>query len=347
MTGDSEILYQYKTITNNDSGEHYASVGFESFDQLKGIQYSYDNLYAPGAPTLGNSKAIRITTNTGRGAVKGKVELDNGGFNQNVNVSVTTGQHRVTSRSGEYWIMDVPVGTADVTAAINGYFPATVAGVNVMANVTTTDINFSPSICPSPQNLAASEGLSDRIEVTWDAVAHPDITGYNVFRADWQNGEYQKLNSDPVSGASYTDVALPDSGTYWYYVTAVFAGSYGGAESFASNTDSGSLENTTGADDNKQSIPTQFFLSQNYPNPFNPVTSISYGLPKDADVKIEIFNVLGQNVRTLVDEHQTAGYKSVIWDGMDRSGARVSSGVYFYNIDAGNYRDSKKMLLLK
>ena len=78
------------------------------------------------------------------------------------------------------------------------------------------------------------------------------------------------------------------------------------------------------------------------PNPFNPQTTISYGLPNDSDVRIDIFNVLGQQVVTLVDEYQTAGYKSVVWDG-----SNVSSGVYFYTIQAGDHHASKKMLLIK
>jgi len=347
LTGDSEILYQYKTITNNDSGEHYSSVGFEDYDQIRGIQYSYDNFYAGGAATLANSRAIKLTTNTGRGAISGKVDLSNGGFNQGVLVSTATGQHRLTPQSGDFWIKDVPPGTAEVSARIDGYFPATISGVNVAANITTPDVNFALTGCPQPQNLAASEGLGDRIEVTWDVVGHPDLVGYNIFRAAWPNGIYQKLNSDPVGGESFTDVAVPDSGTYWYYVSAVFSGDYGDAESFASNIDSGSLEEPTGIDDNQPSIPAEFFISQNYPNPFNPSTSISYGLPSDADVRIEIFNILGQNVRTLIDERQKAGYRSVVWDGADNSGARVSSGVYFYTIEAGSYRDSRKMLLIK
>jgi hypothetical protein len=94
-------------------------------------------------------------------------------------------------------------------------------------------------------------------------------------------------------------------------------------------------------------IPDRFELFQNYPNPFNPQTQIRYDLPISGQVKLSIFNVLGQRVRVLVDELQDAGHKSVIWDGKDGRGQEVASGIYFYKISAENYRKTKKMVLLK
>jgi len=94
-------------------------------------------------------------------------------------------------------------------------------------------------------------------------------------------------------------------------------------------------------------LPTEFGLSQNVPNPFNPSTVVEYALPKDAQVNLSIYNVLGQHVKTLVDEMQRAGRQSVTWDGTDASGTSVASGVYFYKIRAGDFSNTKKMLLLK
>jgi len=97
----------------------------------------------------------------------------------------------------------------------------------------------------------------------------------------------------------------------------------------------------------KESTPQHFSLSQNYPNPFNPQTTISYALPQNAHVKLVVYNLLGQKVKTLVDEHQSAGHKTVWWDGKDESGAPVASSVYFYRIDADEFFEVKKMLLVK
>jgi hypothetical protein len=94
-------------------------------------------------------------------------------------------------------------------------------------------------------------------------------------------------------------------------------------------------------------LPTEFALSQNVPNPFNPTTIVQYALPKDAQVNIAVYNVLGQHVKTLVNDMQRAGMQTVTWDGTDNSGSSVASGVYFYKIRAGDFSDTKKMVLLK
>lgn len=90
-----------------------------------------------------------------------------------------------------------------------------------------------------------------------------------------------------------------------------------------------------------------FTLFGNSPNPFNPETEISYYLPKDGEVKIVIYNTLGQKIRTLVDELQKAGYRSARWDGKDEFGKPVASGVYFYKVQANRELQIRKMTLVK
>jgi hypothetical protein len=97
----------------------------------------------------------------------------------------------------------------------------------------------------------------------------------------------------------------------------------------------------------ESSLPVALSLDQNYPNPFNARTEIKYALPVDSDVKLEVFNVLGQKITTLVDDRQTAGYYNLIWDGTNESGQVVSSGIYMYKLIAGDNALIKKMLLLK
>ena len=96
-----------------------------------------------------------------------------------------------------------------------------------------------------------------------------------------------------------------------------------------------------------QERPTAFTLFQNHPNPFNPETEISYVLPKDTHVNLTIYNILGQKVKTLVDGFETAGRKSVTWDGKDVGGNQVTSGVYFYRICAGDFEETNRMVMLK
>ena len=97
-----------------------------------------------------------------------------------------------------------------------------------------------------------------------------------------------------------------------------------------------------------QSTPKEFALHQNFPNPFNPDTTIKYDLAESADVTLQIYNVLGQVVRTMVaSEAQNAGRYQIRWNGMDDRGVSVSSGIYFYRISAGEFQNVRKLMLLK
>ena len=97
-----------------------------------------------------------------------------------------------------------------------------------------------------------------------------------------------------------------------------------------------------------QTLPEAFALADNFPNPFNPATTIQYALPQAADVELTVYNLVGQPVRTLVAEHQSAGHYAVEWDATNDSGHSLSSGMYFYRLQAGEeFLEVKKMLLLK
>ncbi|MDP6533298.1 MAG: Ig-like domain-containing protein, partial [Candidatus Marinimicrobia bacterium] len=98
---------------------------------------------------------------------------------------------------------------------------------------------------------------------------------------------------------------------------------------------------------NGELLPEVFALHQNYPNPFNPVTTLRYDLPENGHVNITIYDMLGRQVKTLINQTQDAGYKSVIWAGTDTNSKPVSAGIYLYQIQAGEYLQTKKMVLLK
>jgi hypothetical protein len=94
-------------------------------------------------------------------------------------------------------------------------------------------------------------------------------------------------------------------------------------------------------------VPAEFALKDNYPNPFNPRTTIQYDLPISGNVSVIIYNVAGQEVKRLVNSAQEAGYHSVVWNGTNLSGGKAAAGIYFYQIQAGGFVRTKKMLLLK
>ena len=96
-----------------------------------------------------------------------------------------------------------------------------------------------------------------------------------------------------------------------------------------------------------ETVPVHIDLLQNYPNPFNPTTQIKYDLPEDAMVSITIYDIMGRSIKSLVNSNQSAGYRSIQWNATNNLGEPVSAGLYLYTIQAGQFRQVRKMVLLK
>jgi hypothetical protein len=109
----------------------------------------------------------------------------------------------------------------------------------------------------------------------------------------------------------------------------------------------GHLDVTVSKDASTATLPIDFSLDQNHPNPFNPSTEISFSLPVASNVRLDVFNIMGQTVATLVNGNLQAGKHSVVWNGKSSAGETAASGVYFYKIEAAGFTDVKKMLLMK
>jgi hypothetical protein len=105
--------------------------------------------------------------------------------------------------------------------------------------------------------------------------------------------------------------------------------------------------NTTTGVKYTQMIPKEFTVFQNYPNPFNPTTQISYSIPENARVVVKVYDMVGREVTTLVNEDQTSGMHNVQWNGLNANGSHVASGAYIYSVQAGTHRTFKKMMFLK
>ena len=171
------------------------------------------------------------------------------------------------------------------------------------------------------------------------AYAHQiGVTGNsNVFVRPYNNGTFLATNQvNPIAASiNYSPVRAG----YRYAADSCFASwSVGGTNSL--NVTAGCGGTVTGVGNN--GIPVSYSLSQNYPNPFNPSTRISYSLPKDGLVKITVFDVLGKEVTTLVNNVQTAGAYV-----FEFNASSLTSGIYFYKLEAGNFVDTKKMVLIK
>ena len=111
--------------------------------------------------------------------------------------------------------------------------------------------------------------------------------------------------------------------------------------------DKGQLHGQMTKSMNIENIPDDFVLYPNYPNPFNPQTRIDFGLPEEGHVNLKIYDIMGREVVTLVNQVFTPGYKSIVWNATNNLGHPVSAGMYFYAIQIKDFRQIKKMILLK
>jgi hypothetical protein len=184
------------------------------------------------------------------------------------------------------------------------------------------------------------------VRLDWTTVSETNNYGFEVQRSLENENAYSTLPNSFIPGHGTTNepqhYMFIDSSAYaarWYYRLRQID-----LDGMVHFSDGVSVNVLTGV--SQQGIPDRFGLSQNYPDPFNPTTTIRYELPQAAHVTLKIYNVLGQEVATLVDGLQDAGYRSIVWNA-----ANVSSGVYFYRITAvagtTTFTDVRKMLVVK
>ena len=180
-----------------------------------------------------------------------------------------------------------------------------------------------------PHNLTA-EMSDDSIILYWNANTEPDLAGYNIYRSDCSGGPYTKINSTLIANTSYFDISGTEND--FYCVTAVIEAC---TESRLSNE---AFYQTGTSDEHYKQLS---FISVS-PNPVRNSASISYSLPKSGNISLEIYNIKGQLVETLVTEHQEAGKHSVVWDVKNNR-----SGIYFYRIQTSDFSETKKCILMK
>jgi len=186
-----------------------------------------------------------------------------------------------------------------------------------------------------PASLSASPG-DEMVELYWQTP--PDslrnLLGYNVYRDD------EQINEELLVVTEYLDTDVINDVTYRYHVTAL----YDEGESGPSNR---VLATPSSSSSEPEIIPFRTELLGNYPNPFNPETKISFYLDKGERVKLEVFNIGGQKISTLIEETLQQGEHSVIWSPRTTRGRDLPSGVYLYRLQAGDYDRTRKMLYLK
>ena len=196
-------------------------------------------------------------------------------------------------------------------------------------------------LAPEPPAELVGSVSNDEVVLAWMLGDPRDDTfkENNVYRGTTSNTATMTLLAT-TSANDYVDATAEIGVDYFYAVTSV---DFAGNESNFSNVEAIMI---VGIGD-ETSLPTEFALRQNYPNPFNPSTTISYSLPTASDVKIVVYNLLGNEIATLVNGQQAAGYHNVEWNGRSNSGQLVSTGVYLYRISADDFTSIRKMILMK
>jgi hypothetical protein len=195
------------------------------------------------------------------------------------------------------------------------------------------------NLAPLPPDSLTEATVSGKVVLQWHRSVEPDLYDYVVYRSDSSITDPNKINPyDTTSDIKYTDMH-PLLGKLGYYLVR--------AEDKHGNLSNGSNQisvnvSITGVENQQTQIPNEYNLEQNYPNPFNPSTIINYAVPKTSLVTIIIYDVLGREVRTIVNEERTAGNYSVQFNA-----GNLASGIYFYRIQAGSFVQTKKLILLK
>ena len=193
--------------------------------------------------------------------------------------------------------------------------------------------NIPPGV---PEGLAVSLENSQAL-ISWLPSIDDDFQYYNLGKDSDET--FQNAQSFNTAQNSFTDSDVEDGMMYFYRIRAA---DYSGNWSDYSEI----VQLSTLSNDNTN-VAERFMLHQNYPNPFNPMTTLQYDIPEDAFVKFRVFDMSGNAVKTLVNKTMTSGFKSIRWDATNNLGQPVSAGVYLYTIEAGEFRQTKKVILLK
>lgn len=225
---------------------------------------------------------------------------------------------------------------------ING-FNSGVASLDIYVG---TALNGPPS---KPQNLQVTASSTNHPELTWEANIEPDKSYYKVYK--YSNSEFGWQFLGIAATPYYQDVSVsyctpgqycPEH-TIKYRVTCIDIQSKESVPSDSVMTSvRGFAEQKIISNSSIENLPSEYSLSTNYPNPFNPVTTIKYDIIGMQDVKVTIYDILGREVKTLVNEQQQPGSYTIKWDA-----SNVSSGVYFYQLKTKDYTNTKKMILLR
>ena len=319
---DGEILHSISTGTPVDAiGAIDDVTGDNSREMIVGGRNGSIRCYSGGPVDIAEP-----------GYVLGNVEITEGPGDV-TEVEITAGDFSTNPDDNGDYMLELPAGTYSVTATLAGYYEVTESNVVVNSGEITLDVDFSLEPLPlvPPEELVVDVVTG---EFNWEIPDsehdfYPD--SYNVY-----------LDGDlvtTVTDMTYTYTDLQPETTYLAGVSAVY---------ITGESEISTLEfifEGSGVEDDL--IPLVTELHGNYPNPFNPATTIHFSLKDPSHVTLDIFNIKGERIRRLVDEKLDSGNYHRVWNGLNETGKRQASGIYFYRFNAEDYQETGKMLMLK
>lgn len=210
--------------------------------------------------------------------------------------------------------------------------------------VGTFSLNTSLDEVTVPVELASFnvESVGGRVIISWSTLSESENLGFHIYKCTTLKGTRVRVNESLIKGAINSEtrndykfeerVTEPDQEFYYWLADVATDGTmeYHGPKRIVT-----------------QAVPDDYGLEENYPNPFNPVTAITYMVKEAGHVDLNVYNLRGQRIRSLVNANKEAGEYTVTWDGRNENGETVTSGMYFYMFQVNGFRATKKMTLLK
>ena len=304
-------------------------------DEIVLQEYNSTNLTIPPAPLL--ISPVDTSTNVTTSPT----------LSWSVSKSASSYEIQVSTNSNFSSMVIDTKGALSTSVTLQNLRNNTAYSWRVKATNSVGSSNWSPvyhfrtlgSIPPSPTLIYPLNGASKvSLDTTfkWDTVS--SVSFYRIQVSS--NMEFAPVILDTliVNGTSLNMISLQNDTTYYWKVAAI----RNGVASLYSNVWTFTTESLTSVKKTNSFIPTEYSLSQNYPNPFNPSTAINFSIPKESFVTLTIYDPLGRKVKMLVNNELTAGKYYIHFDA-----SGIQSGVYFYHLKAGNFNETKKLILLK
>jgi PKD repeat protein len=252
----------------------------------------------------------------------------------NINIQFTVSNQSITFSATADWY-----GQEQLTLDVSDGEYSTATTFNVVV----VPVNDAPTAASLVSPVDGSTLSSESVDFEWDAAMDVDINdqlNYVLMVATDQNIENVVNEIEGVDLLSAM-LNIDQAGVYYWLVEV---SDLEGAVSL-SEIRSFTLETQLGVD--PIGIPQEYALHQNYPNPFNPATTLRFDLPEKSYVIITVYDLMGNKINTLISEQMDPGYKAIQWNATNNLGQPVSAGLYLYTIQAGEFRQTKKMVLLK